>query len=30
MLGAPLLFQYVAQGLMAAAMAGILVSFIRK
>jgi hypothetical protein len=30
MLGAPLMFQYVAQGLMAAAMAGILVSFIRK
>jgi len=30
MLGAPLMFQYVAQGLMAAAIAGILVSFIRK
>jgi hypothetical protein len=29
-LGAPLMFQYVAQGLMAAAMAGILISFIRK
>jgi len=30
MLGAPLLFQYVAQGLMAAALAGILVGFIRR
>lgn len=30
MLGAPLMFQYVSQGLMAAAIAGILVSFIRK
>ena len=30
MLGAPLLFQYVAQGLMAAAIAGVLIAFIRK
>jgi hypothetical protein len=30
MLGAPLMFQYVAQGLMAAAIAGVLISFIRK
>ena len=30
MMGQPLMFQYVAQGLMAAAMAGILVAFIRK
>jgi hypothetical protein len=30
MLGAPLMFQYVAQGLMAAAIAGVLIGFIRK
>ena len=30
MLGAPILFQFVAQGLMAAAIAGVLVAFIRK
>jgi hypothetical protein len=30
MLGTPLMFQYVAQGLMAAAIAGVLIGFIRK